>query len=179
MPISSRRSLSIMWNLKLGMAKIRGKLLTHVAVVQELVKVGKLEKGKAFSQGHSGQNSDLTLPGNLRLIVFVQEPELGKVLGQRFRKSSPAGQVVTGTLTKYQDWKQRIWRLNIGPSVLMDEGLRGKAVHLAQVFEPHLFRLCSADDASCSFGEFFLGAYRFCSSFHHRVLPSFPKRHGG
>jgi hypothetical protein len=68
-----------------------GKLLTHVAVVQELVKVGKLEKGKAFSQDIQVKLRPNIAPGNLRLIVFVQEPELGKVLGAALQKSSPAG----------------------------------------------------------------------------------------
>jgi hypothetical protein len=63
-----------------------GQHLTHVAVVQELTKVGKLEKGKNF-------NEDVRLklmPGsdskNIRIIAFVQEPGLGRVLGTASQK---------------------------------------------------------------------------------------------
>jgi hypothetical protein len=68
-----------------------GKRLTHVAVVEELVKIGRLEKGKTFSkdiQIKLGHNIDSR---NLRLIVFVQEPEVGSVVGAALQKSSPAG----------------------------------------------------------------------------------------
>jgi hypothetical protein len=63
-----------------------GRHLIHVAVVQQLVKVGKLEKGKSFDQ-----QIDLKLkPGedakNLRIIAFVQEPGPGKVLGAAWQK---------------------------------------------------------------------------------------------
>ena len=58
-----------------------GRRLTHVAVVEQLKKIGKLEKGKIFSQ----DIQESLKPGmdsmNLRLIVFVQQPELGNVLG--------------------------------------------------------------------------------------------------
>jgi hypothetical protein len=69
-----------------------GKLLKHVAVVEELARIGKLEKGKVFSkdvQIKLPANMDLQ---NLRLIVFVQEPDLGRVLGAALQKSSPSGQ---------------------------------------------------------------------------------------
>jgi len=66
-----------------------GKLLTHVAVVQQFVKIGKLQKGRIFSE-----DVQIRLPPNmdsqkLRLIVFVQEPELGKVLGAALQQSNP------------------------------------------------------------------------------------------
>ena len=58
-----------------------GRHLTHVAVVLEIRKIGKLSKGNTF-----GENVLLKLqPGtdakNLRIIAFVQEPGPGKVLG--------------------------------------------------------------------------------------------------
>jgi hypothetical protein len=58
-----------------------GKHLNHVAVVQQLSKIGKIEKGKTFSR-----DIDLKLkPGadlkNTRLVIFVQEGGPGKVLG--------------------------------------------------------------------------------------------------
>jgi hypothetical protein len=63
-----------------------GRHLIHVAVVQQLVKVGKLEKGKSFDQ----QIQLKLKPGedakNLRLIAFVQEPGPGKVLGVTSQK---------------------------------------------------------------------------------------------
>jgi hypothetical protein len=68
-----------------------GKRLTHVAVVQEFVKIGKLEKGKVFSQDFQVKLRPNTDSGNIRLIVFVQEPDLGKVLGAALQKSNTAG----------------------------------------------------------------------------------------
>lgn len=58
-----------------------GRHLTHVAVVLEIKKIGKLSKGKSF-----GENVQLKLkPGtdskNIRIVAFVQEPGLGRVLG--------------------------------------------------------------------------------------------------
>jgi hypothetical protein len=58
-----------------------GKHLKHVAVVQLLSKIGKLDKGKAF-----GRTIDLKLrpgtdPKNTRLTIFVQEGGAGKVVG--------------------------------------------------------------------------------------------------
>lgn len=64
----------------------RGRRLTYVAVVQELKRIGKLEKGKHFSQ-------DLNLklnPGialtNCRIIAFVQESGPGRVVGAALQK---------------------------------------------------------------------------------------------
>jgi hypothetical protein len=64
-----------------------GRHLTHVAVAQELTKIGRLEKGKNF-----GQDVQLKLkPGmeasNLRVIAFVQESGPGKVLGAALGKT--------------------------------------------------------------------------------------------
>lgn len=65
-----------------------GKHLRHVAVVEQLKRVGKLEKGKSF-----GQDLDLKLkPGmnsaNVRIIVFVQEPGPGRVVGVASQKAA-------------------------------------------------------------------------------------------
>jgi hypothetical protein len=58
-----------------------GKHLEHVAVVEELKKVGKMEKGKSFSQDVLVKLKPNTDPKNLRIIAFVQEANEGKVLG--------------------------------------------------------------------------------------------------
>jgi hypothetical protein len=70
-----------------------GKLLTHVAVVQEFVKIGKLEKEKVFNEDVQVKLRPNTDSRNLRLIVFVQEPELGRVLGTALQKSGLAGKL--------------------------------------------------------------------------------------
>jgi hypothetical protein len=58
-----------------------GRLLTHVAVVQQIEKIGKLEKGKSLSKDIDLKLKPGTDPKNLRLIVFVQEPGPGRVIG--------------------------------------------------------------------------------------------------
>jgi hypothetical protein len=73
-----------------------GRRLQHVAVVQELVKIGKLEKGKTFAQDFQlklkpGQDSE-----NLRLVVFVQESGPGNVIGAALREVWPRSQSAIG-----------------------------------------------------------------------------------
>jgi hypothetical protein len=58
-----------------------GKHLTHVAVVENLTKIGRLEKGKTFSREVATKLKPGTDPANVRLIVFAQEPGPGRVLG--------------------------------------------------------------------------------------------------
>jgi hypothetical protein len=58
-----------------------GKQLQHVAVVEELRKVGKLDKGKPFAQDIAVKLKPDTDPKNLRIIAFIQESNEGKVLG--------------------------------------------------------------------------------------------------
>jgi hypothetical protein len=65
-----------------------GRHLVHTAVVQQLTKCGKLEKGKSFSREIDLKLTPATDPGNIRLIVFAQEPGPGKVLGAAMRKLS-------------------------------------------------------------------------------------------
>jgi len=59
-----------------------GRHLSHVAVVTEFTKLGKLEPGKSFGQDFRVK---LRLPGpsptNLRVVAFAQESGPGKVLG--------------------------------------------------------------------------------------------------
>jgi hypothetical protein len=58
-----------------------GKHLSHVAVVQQLAKIGKMEKGKTFSRTIDLKLKPGTDPKNTRLVIFVQEGGPGKVLG--------------------------------------------------------------------------------------------------
>ena len=58
-----------------------GKHLTHVAVMENLTKIGRLEKGKTFSREVETKLKPGTDPGNVRFIVFAQEPGPGRVLG--------------------------------------------------------------------------------------------------
>jgi len=63
-----------------------GHRLVHVAVVQELTKVGKLPKGKTFAQEVQLKLKPGTDPRNIRLVALVQESGPGKVLGAAMRK---------------------------------------------------------------------------------------------
>jgi hypothetical protein len=65
-----------------------GKKLTNVAVVRDLVKIGKTEKGKAFD-GAFRVPVRADEEGNLRVVALVQEGGLGPVVG--------AGMVKVGT----------------------------------------------------------------------------------
>src|SRR6202790_1010730 len=63
-----------------------GRHLVHVAVVQELTKVGKLQKGKTFTQDIQLKLKPGTDVKNVRLVALVQESGPGKVLGAAVRK---------------------------------------------------------------------------------------------
>ena len=63
-----------------------GRHLVHVAVVQELTKVGKLPKGKSFAHDVQLKLKPGTDPKNLRIVAFVQESGPGIVLGAALRK---------------------------------------------------------------------------------------------
>jgi hypothetical protein len=63
-----------------------GRHLVHVAVVQQLTKVGKLQKGKTFAQDVQLKLKPGTDPKNVRLVALVQESGPGKVLGAALRK---------------------------------------------------------------------------------------------
>jgi hypothetical protein len=58
-----------------------GRHLVHIAVVTQLTKIGKLEKGRALGQDVEFKFKPGTDPKNLRLIAFVQERGPGQVLG--------------------------------------------------------------------------------------------------
>ena len=63
-----------------------GKHLTHVAVVQQITKVGKLSKGKSFDEMVQLKLKPGTDPKNLRIVAFVQESGPGKLLGVALRR---------------------------------------------------------------------------------------------
>jgi len=65
-----------------------GKHLVHVAVVQQLTKIGKLPKGKTFAQDVQLKLKPGTDLKNVRLVAFIQESGPGKLLGAALRKSS-------------------------------------------------------------------------------------------
>lgn len=58
-----------------------GRHLVHVAVVQKITQVGKLQKGKSFAQDVQLKLTPGDDPKNLRVIAFVQESGPGKILG--------------------------------------------------------------------------------------------------
>ncbi len=63
-----------------------GRHLVHVAVVQELTKVGKLQKGKTFTHDVQLKLKPGTDPKNVRLVALLQESGPGKVLGAAVRR---------------------------------------------------------------------------------------------
>ena len=63
-----------------------GRHLTHVAVVQQLTKIGRLKKGGAFGETVQVKLKPGTDPKNVRIVAFVQEPGPGRLLGAALRK---------------------------------------------------------------------------------------------
>jgi hypothetical protein len=63
-----------------------GRHLTHVAVVVQMTKIGKLQKGKEFGEAVTLKLKPGIDPKNVRLIAFVQESGPGKLLGAALRK---------------------------------------------------------------------------------------------
>jgi hypothetical protein len=63
-----------------------GRHLTHVAVVLELTKIGRLPKGKSFGETVQLKLKPGTDPKNVRIVAFVQEAGPGRSLGAALRK---------------------------------------------------------------------------------------------
>jgi hypothetical protein len=63
-----------------------GRHLAHVAVVQQIVKVGRLEKQKTFAQDVEIKLKPGTDPASIRIVCFVQESAFGKVHGAALEK---------------------------------------------------------------------------------------------
>jgi hypothetical protein len=62
-----------------------GAKLTNVAVVQALVKIGKMDKGKGFDQSFRVPMAPGEA-GNLRVVALVQEGEEGPIIGAGMTK---------------------------------------------------------------------------------------------
>jgi hypothetical protein len=58
-----------------------GRTLSHTGVLRNLVKVGELKAGEKFSKGVELKMDPALKGENLRVIAFVQESGLGRVLG--------------------------------------------------------------------------------------------------
>ncbi len=63
-----------------------GKRLTHVAVAEELKRVGKLERGRKFERDVDLKLKPDLSSNDVRIVVFVQEPGPGKIVGVAARK---------------------------------------------------------------------------------------------
>lgn len=57
-----------------------GRVLTHVAVVRSLTQVGNLDRSGTFSKDVKASLQKANSQ-NLRVVVFVQEPDAGRVVG--------------------------------------------------------------------------------------------------
>lgn len=65
-----------------------GRRLTHVAVARRFERIGTLVKGKRFVKSIEMKLPSKTPPAELRLIVFAQEPDVGRVLGVSMLKTN-------------------------------------------------------------------------------------------
>jgi hypothetical protein len=64
-----------------------GRRLTHTAVVQEISRIGKIQKGKSFAEDVHLKLKAGTDPISIRVVAFVQEPGPGKLLGAALWKA--------------------------------------------------------------------------------------------
>lgn len=63
-----------------------GQHLTHVAVVQQITKIGKLKRGQAFREAFQFKLKPGIDPKNVRIVAFVQESGPGRILGAALRR---------------------------------------------------------------------------------------------
>ena len=63
-----------------------GQHLIHVAVVQQITKIGKLKKGQVFDEAVQLKLKTGTDPKNVRIVAFVQESGPGRILGAALRR---------------------------------------------------------------------------------------------
>lgn len=64
-----------------------GRHWVHVAVVQQIAKIGKLRKGEGFAEDVQLKLKPGTNPTNIRVVAFVQAPGTGRLLGAALWKS--------------------------------------------------------------------------------------------
>lgn len=64
-----------------------GRHLTHIAVVQQITKIGKLNKGSSFTEDVQLRVKTAIPLDNLRLVAFAQESGPGKLLGASLWKA--------------------------------------------------------------------------------------------
>jgi hypothetical protein len=64
-----------------------GRTLQHVAVVRNLIRIGVVDETAAFSRDVKVDLNSRN-PNNLRIVVIVQEAEVGRVLGAGFARFS-------------------------------------------------------------------------------------------
>jgi hypothetical protein len=65
-----------------------GRHLTHVAVVQQMAKIGKLSKGKNFSESVQLKLKNAATLDQIRVVAFAQESGPGKLLGATVWKAA-------------------------------------------------------------------------------------------
>lgn len=65
-----------------------GRRLTHVAVVQQITKIGKLPKGKTFAEDVPLKVKPGTDLNGIRVVAFVQESGPGQLLGAALWKGA-------------------------------------------------------------------------------------------
>jgi hypothetical protein len=66
-----------------------GRRLQHVAVAKNVTKIGSVSKTKGFAQNANIKLEGNNDPANLRVVVFVQDPNSGKVLGAALQQIKP------------------------------------------------------------------------------------------
>jgi hypothetical protein len=64
-----------------------GRTLRHVAVLRDLTQIGTVNASDPFSRDLK-LNLNFKMPRNLRIVVLIQEPEVGKILGAAFTRLS-------------------------------------------------------------------------------------------
>ena len=127
-----------------------GRHLAHVAVAEEFIRIGKLEKQKSFSKDIQIKLKPGIEPTNIRVIAFVQEPGPGKVLGAALQKNTtniPSGNIpasvrdpgrwlVLFVASRLQDFAQIVMasrdsfqmRVTYAPGILNFAGFHGVKV---------------------------------------------------
>ena len=88
-----------------------GKKLTNVAVVMSLVKIGKAEKGKDFEQNFRVKLWNGADRSNLRVVAFVQEPGVGKVVGAAMTRAIATQQVTVAGSSAHRGAAMQVLRL--------------------------------------------------------------------